>query len=154
MLKNMRAVERFQIKVTSLRRTEELMMDWAWGDIRKLWANIINQKHQSSMWELSVKSDGLRFAHLVDQGIIEMDTISDFEVTPAGGNHNSSHHDWISETGVSEDTPLFSDKSPSSRHSSAPADSYRKVWIVFYMLGKNTDLWLVDHRQYWLLIGR
>jgi len=86
------------------------------------------------------------------QGIIEMDTISDFEVTPAGGNHNSSHHDWISETGVSEDTPLFSDKSPSSRHSSAPADSYRKVWIVFYMLGMTTLLpwnFFIAVNDYW-----
>ena len=40
------------------------------------------------------------------------DNVSDFELEYPG----VTHHDWLSETGVSEDTPLFGDKSPTSRN--------------------------------------
>ena len=40
------------------------------------------------------------------------DNVSDFELEYPGARH----HDWLSETELSEETPLFGDKSPTSRN--------------------------------------
>ena len=83
------------------------------------------------------------------------DNISGFEVEVPGG-----HHDWVSESGISEETPLFSGsgsvKSPTPRPGSggsgAPADRYRQVWVVFYMLGMTTLLpwnFFIAVNDYW-----
>ena len=83
------------------------------------------------------------------------DNISGFEVEVPGG-----HHDWVSESGISEETPLLSGsgsvKSPTPRPGSggsgAPADRYRRVWVVFYMLGMTTLLpwnFFIAVNDYW-----
>ena len=72
----------------------------------------------------------------------QRDNQSDFEVVV-------SSSDWISESGMSEDTPLFAngeDKRPVVK------DGYRKVWIVFYMLGMTTLLpwnFFIAVNDYW-----
>ena len=72
----------------------------------------------------------------------QRDNQSDFEVVV-------SSSDWISESGMSEDTPLFAndeDKRPVVK------DGYRKVWIVFYMLGMATLLpwnFFIAVNDYW-----
>ena len=72
----------------------------------------------------------------------QRDNQSDFEVVVTSS-------DWISESGMSEDTPLFAnveDKRPVVK------DGYRKVWIVFYMLGMTTLLpwnFFIAVNDYW-----
>merc|ERR1719391_153494 len=75
------------------------------------------------------------------------DNTSDFEVEyPGSGQH---HHEWVSESGLSEETPLFTEKSPNRRE---PEDKYKKVWLVFYMLGMTTLLpwnFFISVNDYW-----
>ena len=75
----------------------------------------------------------------------QRDNQSDFEVEyPV-----MSNSDWTSESGMSEDTPLFpteEDKHPIVQ------DSYRKVWVVFYILGMTTLLpwnFFIAVNDYW-----
>ena len=75
----------------------------------------------------------------------QRDNQSDFEVEyPV-----MSSSDWISESGMSEDTPLCppeEDKRPSVN------DGCRKVWIVFYLLGMTTLLpwnFFIAVNDYW-----
>jgi len=75
----------------------------------------------------------------------QRDNQSDFEVEyPV-----MSSSDWISESGQSEETPLCpseEDKRPSVK------DGYRKVWIVFYILGMTTLLpwnFFIAVNDYW-----
>ena len=82
-----------------------------------------------------------------------MDNVSDFEVDPRGGNSHGGNNDWISET-MSEDTPLFGDKPPSPglRDHEVVVDRWRKVWLVFYILGMTTLLpwnFFIAVNDYW-----
>ena len=80
------------------------------------------------------------------------DTNSGFEVEVAPSLEH--HHDWLSESGMSEETPLFSGsdkRSPSSRVP-VPEDKMRRVWLVFYMLGMTTLLpwnFFIAVNDYW-----
>ena len=81
----------------------------------------------------------------LDSVINNLDTTSDFEVECPGVSGMA--HDWLSETGMSEETPLFGDKSPPP-----PEDKYRRVWLVFYMLGMTTLLpwnFFIAVNDYW-----
>ncbi len=71
------------------------------------------------------------------------------EVAPA-----AEHHDWLSETGLTEETPLFSgsDKRSESNRGAVPKDKLRRVWLVFYMLGMTTLLpwnFFIAVNDYW-----
>jgi len=81
----------------------------------------------------------------LDSVINNLDTTSDFEVECPG--ISGMAHDWLSETGMSEETPLFGDKTPPP-----PEDKYRRVWLVFYMLGMTTLLpwnFFIAVNDYW-----
>ena len=70
------------------------------------------------------------------------DPDSDFEVEPS----------WISEHGASETSPLFPPSRDPSPKLRAPKDSYRMVWLVFYMLGMTTLLpwnFFISVNDYW-----
>lgn len=80
----------------------------------------------------------------------KMDNANGFEVDSV---ELAPEHDWLSESGMSEETPLFSgsDKSTSS-HRLEPKDKMRRVWLVFYMLGMTTLLpwnFFIAVNDYW-----
>ena len=80
-----------------------------------------------------------------------VDTNSGFEVEVAPA---PEPHDWLSESGMSEETPLFSesDKRSTISQVSAPEDKMRRVWLVFYMLGMTTLLpwnFFIAVNDYW-----
>ena len=80
-----------------------------------------------------------------------VDTNSGFEVEGAPA---PEPHDWLSESGMSEETPLFSgsDKRSASSQVPAPEDKMRRVWLVFYMLGMTTLLpwnFFIAVNDYW-----
>ena len=71
------------------------------------------------------------------------------EVAPA-----AEQHDWLSEAGLTEETPLFSgsDKRTESNRGAVPEDKLRRVWLVFYMLGMTTLLpwnFFIAVNDYW-----
>ena len=79
------------------------------------------------------------------------DNTSGFEVEVVSA---ADHHDWLSESGMSEETPLFSgsDKRSESARPAVPKDKMRRVWLVFYMLGMTTLLpwnFFIAVNDYW-----
>ena len=79
------------------------------------------------------------------------DNTSGFEVEVVSA---TDPHDWLSESGMSEETPLFSgsDKRSESARRPVPEDRMRRVWLVFYMLGMTTLLpwnFFIAVNDYW-----
>merc|ERR1719232_1915526 len=79
------------------------------------------------------------------------DNTSGFEVEVVSA---TDPHDWLSESGMTEETPLFSgsDKRSESARRPVPEDRMRRVWLVFYMLGMTTLLpwnFFIAVNDYW-----
>merc|ERR1719232_2552167 len=79
------------------------------------------------------------------------DNTSGFEVEVVSA---TDPHDWLSESGMSEETPLFSgsDRRSESARRPVPEDRMRRVWLVFYMLGMTTLLpwnFFIAVNDYW-----